>query len=106
MSSSWLPDSGLQRERTALAWNRTTLAMLVNALLVLRAGVQQESKFIAMLGLGMLVSAVAFGSYAFHRKAQLSQSTPPSAPSAWVVLMTAALSGSACLALIVVLWTI
>ena len=34
MSSSTL-DSGLQRERTTLAWTRTTLGVLVNGLLVL-----------------------------------------------------------------------
>lgn len=48
-------DPGLQPQRTALAWNRTCLALTANGLLLLRAGLQQQSPLILVLGAGVLV---------------------------------------------------
>lgn len=47
-------DQGLQAQRTALAWSRTGLAMIVNALLVLRLGVSAADRPVEFLGIGLL----------------------------------------------------
>lgn len=47
-------DSGLQAQRTALAWARTGLAMVVNALLVLRLGANAADRPVEFLGVGLL----------------------------------------------------
>lgn len=78
-------DPGLQPQRTALAWNRTTLSLAVNALLVLRAGLKDGNQ--ALLALGALVG-IAAGVIAFaavRRRMQLAQGTyaPATALVAW-----------------------
>lgn len=47
-------DPGLQPQRTALAWGRTGLAMIVNALLVLRLGINAGDRPVEYLGIGFL----------------------------------------------------
>jgi uncharacterized membrane protein YidH (DUF202 family) len=47
-------DSGLQPQRTALAWSRTALAMVVNSLLVLRIGINTADRSIEFLGFAFL----------------------------------------------------
>ena len=51
------PDSGLQPQRTALAWVRTGLAVFVNALIVLRAGFVTAQVFILALGSILLAAS-------------------------------------------------
>ncbi|GAB3567697.1 DUF202 domain-containing protein [Spelaeicoccus albus] len=61
-------DPGLQPERTALAWNRTALAIGVNSALLLRSGITGHNGFIttAALALGLLAAGVTL--YSSHRR--------------------------------------
>jgi uncharacterized membrane protein YidH (DUF202 family) len=89
------PDPGLQPQRTALAWNRTALAMAVNALLVIRGGMQDSDT--SLLGLGILVALMA-GALVLAgalRRRQLDASHAPRAADGWLMLMTATAVGLA-----------
>ena len=80
-------DSGLQAERTALAWSRTAVAMVVNALLVLRAGLQSDQgTLMAMGALLVILAAGLFGASAWRRRAL--QDRQPAAPPALLMLVT------------------
>lgn len=71
---------GLQRERTGLAWNRTGLAMLVNALLVLRAGALADHLPVIALGFLLLAAsaaAIACGAWRAHHLARGGEHTTP-----------------------------
>lgn len=53
-------DSGLQPERSALAWARTAMALFVNSLLILRAGMIQDKIGFITLGLLLVASSGLF----------------------------------------------
>jgi hypothetical protein len=80
-------DPGLQPQRTALAWSRTGLAVFVNALIVLRAGLMSDQILIMGLGVLLLVAAglsVACGTWRVrHLAAHGAQSGPP-----WLLIAT------------------
>lgn len=88
-------DPGLQPQRTALAWNRTALAMGVNALLVLRAGMQESNALVLLLGLVVGAMAGAFVLAGAWRRRELAASHAPSAARGGVMLLTAAAVGVA-----------
>lgn len=50
-------DPGLQAQRTALAWHRTGLAVLANALVILRSGVSAGHPVLTALGVLLLAGA-------------------------------------------------
>src|SRR5262245_43094866 len=79
-------DRGLQPERTALAWARTGLAVFINALIVLRAGVKRHQTFSFALGLILLVAAalaVVCGTWRVrHLASHGARSAPP-----WILIV-------------------
>jgi len=64
-------DPGLQAERTALAWNRTGFAVLVNALLVLRSEWASDEKPITVMASLLLVALGAVIFYGARRRREL-----------------------------------
>lgn len=96
------PGAGLQGERTALAWSRTGLAVLVNAALVLRAGLVQPSKPLAALGATLLFAAAAVALYGVRRKRQLAASPPLVAPAPQALAALAAAVLATCVAAMLV----
>lgn len=94
-------DPGLQGERTALAWTRTSLVMAVNATPVLRAGMQADDA--GLIGLGVILALIALGVFmaGAHRRQQLA--ARPSAPADAVMRWTAA---SVILAAMAGAWTL
>ena len=79
------PDPGLQRERTAMAWSRTGLAVLVNALIVLRAGAQANQ--LPLLGLGFLLLAAAGGAVACGAWRARRLATGADATTPWLLVI-------------------
>jgi uncharacterized membrane protein YidH (DUF202 family) len=85
---------GLQRERTAMAWTRTGLAVLANALIVLRAGLNEGAVVVMALGCMLMVGAGAAFACAAWRGRHLAQGADPTTP----VLLVATMVGIAWIA--------
>lgn len=66
------PDPGLQAQRTALAWHRTGLAVLVNALVILRSGVSTGQPLLTVLGALLLAGAAGVAAGGVWRSRALS----------------------------------
>ena len=95
------PDPGLQPQRTALAWGRTALAVLVNALIVLRIASQSDQRFVAALGLILLAAAAATAACGAWRARVLTLNAVPSPPPVILIGGTVAVAWLACAAAIV-----
>lgn len=93
-------DAGLQAERTALAWKRTGLAMAVNALLVIKTGIQHDRSLLCA-GVALAVVACCFVAVGELRRRSLLQG-PPSSESGSLMVSTSVLSA---LAAIAALWS-
>jgi uncharacterized membrane protein YidH (DUF202 family) len=78
-------DAGLQAERTALAWSRTALAVLINALLAIRAG-SAGNQVVVVLGAILLVAAFHVGACGIQRRRRLCEPEDPRAVSPAVML--------------------
>jgi uncharacterized membrane protein YidH (DUF202 family) len=73
-------DPGLQAQRTALAWTRTGQSIIVNALLVLRAGLEGGRFVVSALGIALLLAAaaaIACGAWRRHRLVRSLDSRAP-----------------------------
>lgn len=88
-------DPGLQPQRTALAWNRTALALAINALLVLRAGFKSDDQALLALGALVGVAAGAISVAAARRRRQLTHGVHAPA-TALIASATAAVVLAAC----------
>ena len=89
-------DSGLQGERTALAWNRTGLAVVTNALLALRAGWTSGRASLIFLAFALLVAAGAAAAYGAWRRRHLLDGHGTIAPPAVAVATAATVTLIAC----------
>lgn len=90
-------DPGLQPQRTALAWKRTALAVMVNALVVLRDGAQEGRTLLLVLGWILLFASVAVAMCGRWRSQQLASHLTPTAPSEAMVAGLALLTTFAAL---------
>lgn len=89
-------DAGLQAERTALAWSRTVLGMVVNALILLRTGLAYGGDEVTAIGALLLAAAAA--TYVFGRRrrhALMSSGGAPLAPPVHALIAVAAITALA-----------
>lgn len=77
-------DEGMQQERTALAWDRTGLAMIVGGALFLRAGAPPYHELrhlpgMVMIGLGAILLVLSYEHYE-RRDSRLRRGGPATHP--------------------------
>jgi uncharacterized membrane protein YidH (DUF202 family) len=91
-------DPGLQPERTALAWGRTSLAIAVNALLSFRAGLVLGEASLVAIGAVLFAAAGATVAVGTIRRRQLSGDILTITPPRWALPGVAAATVVASLA--------
>jgi uncharacterized membrane protein YidH (DUF202 family) len=101
-------DSGLQHERTSLAWERTAISMMVAGLVLSRFAATESFWLLAAGGMGQVVFGAALlvwsGSHYEELHGVLRSGTDVVHPSAarWVGLATIAGTGTGLVAAVVV----
>ena len=88
-------DAGLQGERTALAWSRTVLGLVANALILMRAGMADGQFVLVALGAMLLAAAAATQGFTMHRRRSLLHATVPVAPPPAALLAMAVMTAAA-----------
>lgn len=88
-------DPGLQTQRTALAWHRTGLAVLANALVILRSGVSSGHAMLTLLGGLLLVAAAGVAAFGTWRSRALARGPSDATTPARVVLSAAGVTALA-----------
>jgi uncharacterized membrane protein YidH (DUF202 family) len=78
-------DPGLQAERTSLAWNRTAVTVVANALLALRAGLAQQRTVVVALGMVLLMCGAALTAFGWIRRRQLLGQDNLASPSSSMI---------------------
>lgn len=73
-------DSGLQPERTTLAWQRTSLSAAVAAVLLLRSGIAQAAPLQIAAGVSLAAALVLAG--------LASRAPAPTGSRRWLMLLT------------------
>lgn len=91
-------NAGLQAERTALAWNRSALAVLANALLVLRAGAESHEASLVVVASMLLFAAGAAVFYGAWRRRRLLSGQGATSPCPTAILTVAIVVWVACAA--------
>jgi uncharacterized membrane protein YidH (DUF202 family) len=87
-------DPGLQSERTALAWRRTALGVLANALLLIRAGLVGDHTLPLVSGLVLLGAAGATQCFSAWRRRELSRAEGAAAVPAAALAILATVTAS------------
>jgi uncharacterized membrane protein YidH (DUF202 family) len=88
-------DPGLQAERTALAWARTALAVLANALLVLRFGWSSQRVAFVALGISLVLGAGATLVIGLRRHRELTDAVAPGVAPTGAIAAVATIAATA-----------
>lgn len=86
-------DLGLQPERTSLAWRRTALSLAFNAILFVRAGLQERHAGLLAAGVGLCAGAALIARMSAQREAVLRRGFRPVQP--WLLPVVACLTAVA-----------
>jgi len=89
-------DPGLQAERTALSWRRTSAAVVANGLLILRSGLATERHAITALAIVVLLAAGVLFAFGGWRGKHLLKAHGDVAPPALALLGTSIVALFAC----------